>query len=244
MHDELGVIWEILPRSTLRDVLIALCRSWAQHLGTHERDPVVRILAKERFRHLAQIDFSLASWVELVLFQEGFELGFNEEVTNLFGEVRKGIPTLSKDLWIGLESVFQRFLLRDYAEEGFWPNFYLAEVLIEKLQRQAPRTWERMWHACGMDLQKLFWLPSVNQKLFWLPTVKVNTQGTKAKSMRQDVINVPVLCGMISQVTEHSGYWWNLEQLQKIRLLRGFAPNWFNEACRMGGLMALAAENR
>lgn len=226
MRDELGVVWEMMPGAALTDALKRLRQSWARQLGAGEQDPTVTMLTERIFRLLATSEASLTDGVELAVFQSG--MAPTERLGQLFGEVQAGALGLAQGLWAGQESLLQRYLLRTHLDDEFWPGFDLTDTLVRKLQQQAPQALSQLLEACGRNLRRLFWLPTLGQL------------GPQSRNVKQDVANVPMLCGLLSQLADDSSAWWTPGEIDQIRQLRAFAPAWFEAACRVGRLMALS----
>lgn len=188
------------------------------------------MLTERVFRQLAPSEPALADGVELTLFQAGF--GRTERLDQLSAETRSGARNLALSLWSGQESLLQRYLLRTHLDDEFWPGFDLTDALVSKLRERAPQSLAQLLSACDRNPQKLFWLPTLGQ------------QGPYGKNVKQDVANVPVLCGLLSQLADVAEPWWTPSEVDQIRQLRAFAPAWFEVACRIGGLMALSARQQ
>ncbi|MFY7915096.1 MAG: STY4851/ECs_5259 family protein [Rubrivivax sp.] len=229
MREELGVVWELIPAAAVSEALERLHRSWSVQLGVGQ-DVTVRVLTEQIFRQLAASAPVLSDVVELTLFTAGF--GRTRRVDELFGEVRSGTGSLAQHLWSGQDSLLQRFLLRTHLDDEFWPGFELTYSLINKLRESHDRSFHQLLSACGRDLRRLFWLPTLSQ------------HGPYAKNVKQDVANVPVLCGLLSQLASEPQAWWTQDEILKLRQLRAFAPAWFEVACRLGGLLALSIQEQ
>jgi hypothetical protein len=230
MREELGVVWELMPRAALRDGIKRLGQSWARQLSAGEGDATVMMLTERIFRQLATSEATLLDRVELTLFQAGF--GRTEHLDRLFGEMRGGARALAMGLWSGQESLLQRYLLRTHLDDEFWPGFDLTDALVKKLQQRAEQGLSLLLNACDRNLQKLFWLPTLG------------LQGPYSRNVKQDVANVPVLCGLLSEFADDAAMWWNPGEIDQIRQLRAFAPAWFEVACRLGRLMALSTRQQ
>lgn len=229
MREELGVLWELTPAVALSAALQRLHQSWTAQLGAAQEE-AVRVLTEQIFRKLASSAPVLVDGVELTLFKAG--LGRTPGVASLLGEVRSGPSGLAQRLWSGQDSLVQRFLLRTHLDDEFWPGFELTDLLISKMGERHGRSLQQLLAACGRDPRRLFWLPTLGQ------------QGPHAKNVKQDVANVPVLCGLLSQLASEPHAWWTQDEIMKLRQLRAFAPAWFEEACRLGGLMALSTQEQ
>lgn len=227
MREELGVVWELIPGASLRDALTRLRQSWTQQLGAGERDETVRLLTERIFRQLATSEVSLADWVDVTLFQAG--MGRTERLDQLLGEIRAGARSLAQRLWSGQDSLLQRYLLRTHLDDEYWPGFDLTDSLVVKLQERAQQALSQLLGTCGRDL-------------LWMPTL--GHSGPKSKNVKQDVANVPLLCGLLSQLTDEAGAWWSLAEIDQVRQLRAFDPAWFDVACRIGSLIALSTHHQ
>lgn len=229
MREELGVLWELTPAVALSAALQRLRQSWTSQLGVGQED-AVRVLTEQIFRKLASSAPVLADGVELVLFKAG--LGRTPRLDALFAEVRSGPSSLAQRLWSGQDCLLQRFLLRTHLDDEFWPGFELTDQLINKLGERHGRSLQQLLAACGRDPRRLFWLPTLGQ------------HGPYAKNVKQDVANAPVLCGLLSEMASEPLPWWTQDEIVKLRQLRAFAPAWFEEACRLGGLIALSIQEQ
>jgi len=225
MRDELGVMWELMPRSSLLASLVNLKQSWAKQLKVDPADPVVLTLAEQVFRSVGQSDPLLGNLVELVLFQaghnrtEGFDL--------LLGQLVGGARPLVQRLWVGENSMLQRFLLRTHADDRIWPSFGLTMALIRALQESAPQAADRLSKACGKEL---LWFPTAGQA------------GPQAKNVKEDVANVPLLTGLLSQLAPSEPSWHTGKHLAQIRQIRNFDRAWFEVGCGAGLFLALMLE--
>ncbi len=227
MRDELGVVWELMPRITLADGLGRLQQSWARQLTTDSGDPVVRTLSEQVFRTIGLSDPLLDDLIELVLFQAGFNR--TEKLSRLVAPFSTGARPLVTGLWLGENSMLQRFLLRTHTEDRVWPHFDLARALMQKLQEKKPDAASKLVELCGKDL---VWMPTAGQT------------GQYAKNVKEDVANAPVLAGLASQLLPAEAPWWTGTQLAQLRQIRNFDPAWFELGCRTGLLLALVVEQK
>lgn len=229
MRDELGVVWELVPGAALRDAFDRLHQSWARQLGM-EQDTTVNVVVGRILQDLAAAEVCLVDWVELTLFQAGIER--TERLLQLLSEVQAGARQLADRLWVGQDSLLQRYLLRTHIDDEYWPGFDLADALIKKLHQRAPQALSQLINALDGDPKKLFWVPTQGQT------------GPYAKNVKQDAANAPLLCGLLSQLADDARPWWTPTEIDQIRQLRAFAPAWFEVACRVGGLMALSTRQK
>jgi hypothetical protein len=227
MRDELGVVWELMPRATLTAGLARLQESWAKQLKVEKADPVVKTLSEQVFRAIGQPDPLLGDLIELVLFQAGFNR--SERLDRLIAPFAAGPRGAVQGLWLGENSVLQRFLLRTHTEDRSWPHFDLVRDLIALVEQGSPEAVSHLMKECGKDL---LWLPSAGQT------------GPYAKNIKEDVANAPLLAGLASQLLPAAQSWWTKSQLGQLRQIRNFDPAWFEVGCRAGLLLSLMAEQR
>lgn len=227
MRDELGVVWELMPRFTLSTGLGRLQQSWAKQLKAEVADPVVKTLTEQVFRTIGQTDPLLGDVVELVLFQAGFNR--TDRLERLTAPFAAGARALVLQLWSGENSLLQRFLLRTHTEDRVWPSFGLTRVLIGALQESAPQAATQLSNACGKDL---LWMPTAGQL------------GPYARNVKEDVANAPLLAGLLSQLAPHEPSWRSGSHLAQLRQIRNFDPAWFEVGCRAGLLLTLLVEQR
>ena len=225
MRDELGVAWELMPRSTLAEGLTRLQQSWAKQLTAEAGDPVVRTLSEQVFRTIGMSNPLLDDLVELVLFQAGFNR--TDKLNRLIAPFSTGARPLVAGLWLGENSMLQRFLLRTHTEDRVWPHFDLSRALMQLLQATKPDAASKLVELCGKDL---VWMPTAGQA------------GPYAKNVKEDVANAPVLAGLASQLLPAESPWWTASQLAQLRQIRNFDPAWFDLGCRTGLLLALIVE--
>lgn len=225
MRDELGVVWELMPRATLAEGLGRLQRSWAKQLSADAGDPVVKTLSEQVFRTIGVSDPMLDDLIELVLFQAGFNR--TDKLDRLIAPFSTGARPLVARLWLGENSMLQRFLLRTHTEDRVWPHFDLSRALIQLWQATKPDAASKLFDLCGKDL---VWMPTAGQT------------GAYSKNVKEDVANAPVLAGLVSQLLPAESPWWTDSQLAQLRQIRNFDPAWFELGCRTGLLLALIVE--
>lgn len=227
MREELGVVWELMPRATLVEGLGHLQRSWATQLTADAGDPVVKTLSEQVFRTIGASDPLLDDSIELVLFQSGFNR--SERLDGLVALYSSGARPLVTRLWRGENSMLQRFLLRTHTEDRVWPHFELSRALIQLLMGAKSEVASTLDELCGREL---VWMPTAGQA------------GPYSKNIKEDVANAPVLAGLVSQLLPAEVPWWTASQLAQLRQIRNFDPAWFELGCRTGLLLALIVEQR
>ncbi len=225
MRDELGVVWELMPRALLEAGLQQYLQNWACQLKTVSTDPLVRTVCEPMFRIVGQAAPVLGDMVDLVLFQAGFDR--TERLNGVIGSLGSGPRPLLSQLWLGENSLLQRFLLRTHIEDRIWPHFDLSRGLVESLQEFASECVSHHLQALGRDL---LWMPMAGQS------------GPTAKNMKADVANAPMLAGLLSQCTSSTAWWKLGNRLAQLRQIRNFDPGWFETAFRTGILIALMLE--
>lgn len=222
MRDELGVIWELMPKATLRAGLGFLSTLWARQLKLEPQDTLVRTLVEPLFRSVGQVDAILGELVNLALFQSGFNR--HEGLDRMIASVTAGVRAQLQQLWVGEGSLLQRFLLRTHAEDRIWPAFGLTETLFQALQHHAPDAAARLLKDFGRDL---LWLPTAGQT------------GQYSKNMKEDVANAPLLAALLAQLCPSQHAWRTEQAMAQLRRIRSFDPGWFDVSCRTGTLVAI-----
>ncbi len=225
MRDELGVVWELMPRCNLEAGLQLYLNAWAHQLKTTPKDPLVRTVCEPLFRIVGHADPVFGDMVDLVLFQAGFDR--TERLTALIGSFGGGPRALLTQLWQGENSLLQKFLLRTHIEDRIWPYNGLWLGLLESLQELAPENIAPQLHKLGKDL-------------LWMSMA--GPAGAPATDRRADVANVPLLAGLLSQCTPSTAWWKSDGRLALLRQIRNFDPGWFETAFRTGVLIALMLE--
>lgn len=225
MRDELGVVWELTPRSVLKEALVRLQLSWGRQLNIDASDSTVKMLSEQVFRGLGQANPILDDLVNVMLFQAGFER--TERLNRLIGSFASGARPLVQTLWVGADSLLQRFLLRTHTEDRIWPHFDLTRTLISLLDEGAKDAVAKLIELCDKDM---VWLPTAGQS------------GQYAKNIKEDVANAPLLASLASQLLPADLPWWSDAQLAQLRQIRTFDPAWFEQACRTGLLLSLIVE--
>lgn len=225
MRDELGVVWEGVPRQTLAGALVLLSESWATQFKTASTDATVRTLVGPVFRSLGQISNVLGEMVEMSLFQAGFDRSAG--LDQLIQSVGSGSRALARKLWAGDTSLLQRFLLRTHADDRFWPRFDLTRKLVHALPEHLPSD---VWAALEVLGRELLWMPTLGQA------------GPYAVNLKEDVANVPLLLAIWNHFGGESDWWWQENRLAQLRQIRSFDPSWFEVSFRTGMLISFAVE--
>jgi len=227
MSNELGVIWELIPRSTLVQALKMLTKSWALQFKMDSSDSTVRILVEPIFRSLGQNSGVLSELVELVLFQEGYKR--SPKLDQLITEMSMGASVLVHNLWQGQDSLLQRILLRTHTDARIWPQFKLLNGLVEALPAVLP---PNVWPVLTKFGRDLLWIPEL---------ARIQSSGIDT---RTDVANVPFLIGIWSYFCFNSEWSSDGVRVAQLRQIRIFDPAWFEVGFRTGLLLSLAIEQQ
>lgn len=222
MRHELGVIWELTPKKVLADALKSLTKSWAKQLNVEPDNAVVQQIVCSTFRKLGTFSESFAEQIDLVLFEGGFDRG--KHLDRLLTSFKKSPIEILHELWSGQDCVLQRVLLRAHADNHIWPHFNLTESLVEALMKE----------CLTKDAESLMRL---GKDLLWLQAT--TPSGPQSKNIKQDVANVPLLLGLLTQLTESSDWWRANGRMSQIREIRTFDPVWFELGIRTGNLLAM-----
>ncbi len=227
MSNELGIVWELVPRSTFAQALQMLTKSWASQFKLDTSDATVRVLVEPIFRLLGQHSGVLTELVELVLFQAGFQR--SQKLDQLIGAMASGAKTLVHNLWQGQDSFLQRILLRTHTESRIWPQFSLLSKLLETISVTLhPDVW--------LELEKL------GSDLLWIPPA--GCRPGDGIDTRTDVANVPFLLGIWSYFCLNIDWWQHDGRIAQLRQIRLFDPAWFEVGFRSGLLVSLAIERQ
>lgn len=223
MREELGVVWDLVGLAVLEAAIDRLRSSWARQLERDEPDPLVGTLTERLLTQVGIAEPAMSIPVDIALFRKN--LVRPDRVMPLQAEISAGPMKLAQRLWTGVDSHVQRFLLRAHLDDQYWPRFDLCEQLIAKLQQRFPAASSELLTKCG---RHLWWMPMQGQT------------GIGRQNVKLDVANVPMLAGLLSQLSPDEKAWWTPEEMGQIRQLRAFDPAWFETACRLGGLIALS----
>jgi hypothetical protein len=226
MRTELGVMWEFVPRPVIAHALMQSRKFWASTSKRRHDD--------EFCRHIVDIEFSRLANGTVPLFDDLINITLWEcgaaawdKIEHVFRKINTGVGSILNELWQGEHSLLQRLLLRSHADEHSWPHYDLAEGLAQALSTLAPERFHRRLE------------PFVGQ-LLWMRRSRV--QVVQKANDQEDVANVPLLAGLLSQCVP-SGEWWKPgNRAAELRRIRNFDPVWFEEAFRRGVLVGLSLE--
>ena len=222
MRHELGVIWELTPNTVLSDALKSLSDSLSKQLYLELGSETHKSIVSDLFRKLGLGSNSMATQIDLTLFQGGFGMG--NHFKNLAEASKKPPSAVLQSLWVGADSMLQRILLRAHSEDRDWPQFGLAQALVEVLMEKCDQHVHQYLLGLGRDL---IWLPAN------APT------GPLRKNEKEDVANAPLLAALFVQMTGSSEWLYKKGRMAQLRQIRAFDPDWFEIAIQAGGQLAV-----
>jgi hypothetical protein len=221
MRNELGVIWELTPNAVLSKALKNLSESISKQLTLEIGSTLHKSLVADLFRKMGLGSNSLATQIDLALFQGDFGIG--NHLSNLLEASKKPARAVLQSLWMGEDSMLQRILLRTHSDEKKWPQFGFVKSLVEALMEKC-------------DKQTSDYLVRFGKELIWLPA-SIST-GPSIKNDKEDVANVPFLTALLVQLTGTSDWLYETNRMAQLRQIRAFDPDWFEVAVQAGGLFA------
>ena len=221
MHNELGVIWELTPNDVLRKALLIFSSSISAQLHLEIDSDSHRNLVASLFRKLGQGSTSLATQIDLILFQGGF--GTGEQFTLLIEDFKKTPQLVLQSLWKGQDSMLQRILLRAHTEDREWPHFGITEQLLIALSKECDQECNQYLNGLGRDL-------------IW--NLGAIASGPARKNVKEDVANAPFLASLLVQLTGSSDSLDRTQLIAQLRQIRAFDSVWFDVATKAGGLVA------
>jgi hypothetical protein len=220
MHNELGVVWELTPNQIISNALKRFSATISKQLNVEVGSEMHKNLVLSLFKKIGQGSTSLATQVDLILFQEGF--GNGAHFTALIQEFRKTPQSVLQNLWKGPDSMLQRILLRAHSEDSQWPHFDMTETLIQALMRECVKNDSEYLNKIGRDL-------------IW--SIGDVGSGSFRKNMKADVANGPFLAALLVQFTGSSNYLQETELMAQLRQIRAFDSVWFDVAIKAAGLV-------
>jgi hypothetical protein len=222
MRHELGVIWELTPKSVLSTALNGLSKSLSEQLTLEIGSAIHKSIVADVFRKLGNGSHALATHIDLVLHQAGFEIG--ENLNKLAEASRRQPRSVLQSQWMGEDSMLQRILLRAHSDDRHWPQFGLTEALIKTLTENC-------------DEVSRDYLTGFGRELIWLPAAAAT--GPLRKNEKEDVANAPFLAALLVQLTGSSEWLFKTGKMAQLRQIRAFDPDWFEVAIQAGGLLAV-----
>jgi len=226
MRTELGVMWELVPRPVIAHALMQSRKFWANTSKCRQEDEFCRNIVDIEFSRLADGTVPLFDdLINITLWECGAAVW--DKVEHVFRKINAGVGTILNELWHGEHSLLQRLLLRSHADEHSWPRYDLTEGLAQALSTLAPEPFQ---HRLAPFVSQLLWMR------------RSRVEGAQGPDVQEDVANVPLLAGLLSQCIP-SGEWWKPgNRAGELRRIRNFDPIWFEEAFRRGVLIGLSLE--
>lgn len=223
MRDELGVMWEFTSRASLQNAYAALSKSLLAQLGPQVDANLISQLLNDLFTKIGLASDSLAIQIDRILFEKTGVRTTRFE--RLIADSQRTPTALLQRLWLGEDSLLQRVLLRNHAEERIWPYSRLWEQLLQAIQSQGhPPTVE--------------FLQSLGAQLLWMPR---QATGEPEVNPRLDVANAPMLMGYLIQICDANKWLQFNDHLAALRRIRTFDPAWFDLGLQSGSLLAMKA---
>ena len=229
MRNELGVIWELLPLSAVRDARQRLQQLWATRCGSLLSPERLDTLCNDQFQSLATISEPLNVMVAYVSLKAGAALQPEQQkpMADLQKAAVGGVRALLESLWVGDGSLVQRHLLRQQAAVQIWPcaNTRLSEHLMRCLEnvKDSP-----------------ILLASSGRSLIWRPAAA--NPGQHFRDHKENAVNAPLLAALAIQLGATQGDWPH-EALVELRQIRAFNPAWFDLSCINAFKLTLAADH-
>jgi len=227
MRDELGVMWEFTSRENLVKAYDRFSASWVQQLGGAGSEGVVEKLIDDIFDKIGAVSEALAVQIDLVLFEKtGKRTPRFEQSVAQFASAPVG---LLQQLWLGEDSLLQRVLLRNHADETVWPYFKLWEELLGAINEH-----------CEPDY--IDFIRGLGRQLLWVPQAPPGTTPLFAKF---DVANAPLLTGFFIQSCDTAGRWLQSgDHMAALRQIKAFDPIWFETGLQLGAFLAMQARQK
>ena len=223
MRDELGVMWEFTSRASLQNAYEALSKSLLTQLGPQIDGNLIGQLLNDLFTKIGSASESLAIQVDRILFEKTGVRTTRFE--RLIADFQRTPIALLQRLWLGEDSLLQRVLLRNHAEERIWPYSRLWEQLLQAIQSQG--------HPSTVEF-----LQSLGTQLLWRPRQAI---GEPEINPRLDVANAPMLMGYLIQICDANNWLQSNDHLAALRRIRTFDPAWFDLGLQSGSLLAMKA---
>lgn len=223
MRDELGVMWEFTSRASLQNAYEALSKSLLAQLGPQIDGNLIDQLLNDLFTKIGIASESLAIQVDRILFDKTGVRTIRFE--RLIADFQRTPTALLQRLWLGEDSLLQRVLLRNHAEERIWPYSCIWEQLLQAIQSQG--------HPSTVEF-----LQSLGTQLLWMP---MQATGKPEINPRLDVANVPMLIGYLIQICDANEWLQSNDHLAALRRIRMFDPAWFDLGLQSGSLLAMKA---
>lgn len=226
MRDELGVMWEFTSRATLVKAYDSFSSSWLKQLGGAGTESVVEKVIDDLFTKIGSVSEALAIQIDLVLFEKtGKRTSRFEQSVAKFASAPEA---LLQQLWLGEDSLLQRVLLRNHADEKVWPYFKLWEELLEAINEHCEPSY-------------IEFIRGLVRQLLWVPQVPPGSPPVYAKF---DVANAPLLTGFLVQSCDAGRWLHSSDHMAALRQIKAFDPIWFEVGLQLGALLAMKVQQR
>lgn len=226
MQDELGVVWELTSADCVRKALRDFYKALEREMGTVIPTNLLTEILKGVFTKIGQMTQSLALQIDRLLWQELNVRG--DRFERMAADCRQTPQTLLQALWRGEDSLLQRILLRHHAQQDVWPDLKMAKKLLQQI-------------AAIPDLTLVQFFNSLAADLVWQPPAP---SGAAAIGPKQDVANTPLLLGILIQTTDATAWLQSNGNLNALRQIKAFDPDWFDQGLQTGALLALKAREK
>lgn len=227
MRDELGVMWEFTSRKSLQNAYEALSASLTKQLGGTVNAEFLDQLLTDIFTRIGATVESLAIQVDRIIFEKTGKRSARFE--RLIADYSKTPSLLLQNHWQGEDSLLQRILLRNHAEERIWPYYRLWEDLLQTIQLHG-------------DVQSVSFLHDQGTKLLWMPKQQAN--GGPEINAKLDVANAPLLTGFLVQICDANKWLQSNDHIAALRQIKAFDPSWFDLGIQTGSLLAMKASKQ
>lgn len=226
MRDELGVMWEFTSRATLVKAYDSFSAAWLKQLGGAGSEGVVEKVIGDLFDKIGSVSEALAVQIDLVLFEKtGKRTPRFEQSVAKFASAPEA---LLQQLWLGEDSLLQRVLLRNHADEKVWPYFKLWEELLEAINEHCEPSY-------------IDFIRGLGRQLLWVPQVPPGSPPVYAKF---DVANAPLLTGFLVQSCDAGRWLQSSDHMAALRQIKAFDPIWFETGLQLGALLAMKTRQK
>lgn len=223
MRDELGVMWEFTSRMNLQTAYDALTASLTNQLGEAVNTDLISQLSNGLFTKMGLASEPLGVQIDRILFEKTGER--SARFDRLITDFQRTPSALLQHHWRGEDSLLQRVLLRNHAEQRIWPYFKLTEELLKQIQGQHER-------------QYVSFLTELGKDLLWMPSASAGGPSINAKG---DVANAPLLTGYLIQICDANQWLQSKDFMAALRQIKAFDPVWFELGVQTGALLAMKA---
>jgi hypothetical protein len=212
LHNELGLMLEIVPISTWRKSVGNLCSYWHQKIGECASDSVKDMLCSilnNRFDELRGLFSNHSLFLDILQ-----EETAGDKQTNLDKLHDTNPEAIGHALWQGVDALVQTYLLRVHADAR-WP-----EPTVEK-GRDLKAWLEPLRMTLKKDARRMKILHDYAVIIFW-----------DCDDSKNIAANIPAICALWA-TCDLDGTWWRKPgHLNALRQLRAFDTAWFDECYR------------